>query len=462
MKKGISPLIASVVLIAFVIAVGAIAVTFFTGFSESTKLGIEQKKSGSVSCALAALEIDKDAISISDLKFHTKYVGKFNTQTPESVYVSEDFAYLTSYSAGYDKLIVINISDPTNPQQIGENTTSLDEPYSVYVSGSYAYVASYKNDKLVIFNVSDNTNPIYIGENNTSLDGPTSVFVSGDYAYLVNEENSKLVIFNISNKTNPTLVGEISTCLSYPHSVYISENYAYVASDNSRVCIFNVSDPSNPIHVKTVDYPGNVIAGPYSVFISGGNMFVTGTDANYLIIYDITDPENPIYLAKNKTSMDRPISVFISGDYAYLACCYSENFVVFDVSDPSNPTYVAENNTELYYPTSIFVSGNYVYVTDIGGDDKLAIFNTYTTKDVKIDIENIGQTDLSGLKIIVYDENGAHTLDASPESISKASKLTISTEDNLGTVTKIKVISTDCPGVESIVEKENGEWKLKR
>ena len=66
MKKGIYPLIASVILIDFVIAIGSIAVSFFTGFSESTKIRIDQKKSGSISCALAALEIDKNQINTTN------------------------------------------------------------------------------------------------------------------------------------------------------------------------------------------------------------------------------------------------------------------------------------------------------------------------------------------------------------------------------------------------------------
>jgi len=64
-KKGISPLIASVILIAFVIAVAAIAGNFFTGFTEKQKVTVETKGGALVDCSVTRMEIDPDTIDTS-------------------------------------------------------------------------------------------------------------------------------------------------------------------------------------------------------------------------------------------------------------------------------------------------------------------------------------------------------------------------------------------------------------
>lgn len=65
MKKGISPLIAAVILIAFVIAVAGIASTFFTGFVKEKKSQISQKGGKTIDCSVAVLELDPEMVSPS-------------------------------------------------------------------------------------------------------------------------------------------------------------------------------------------------------------------------------------------------------------------------------------------------------------------------------------------------------------------------------------------------------------
>ncbi|UCG95408.1 MAG: hypothetical protein JSV92_05240 [archaeon] len=64
-KKGISPLIAAVILIAFVIAVAGIASTFFTGFTREQAAGVESKATTIVDCSVAIMKLDSDTVSIN-------------------------------------------------------------------------------------------------------------------------------------------------------------------------------------------------------------------------------------------------------------------------------------------------------------------------------------------------------------------------------------------------------------
>lgn len=62
--KGISPLIATIILIAFVIAVVALVSTFFTSFTSRQSAKVETLGSALMDCSLAWFEIDSDVVNV--------------------------------------------------------------------------------------------------------------------------------------------------------------------------------------------------------------------------------------------------------------------------------------------------------------------------------------------------------------------------------------------------------------
>src|SRR4030042_5202919 len=64
MGKGISSLIATIIIMAFVIAVAGILSTFLTGFAKEQRAGVEAKSVVVMDCVLANFEIDKDMIDV--------------------------------------------------------------------------------------------------------------------------------------------------------------------------------------------------------------------------------------------------------------------------------------------------------------------------------------------------------------------------------------------------------------
>ena len=73
--------------------------------------------------------------------------------------------------------------------------------------------------------------------------------------------------------------------------------------------------------------------------------------------------------------------------------------------------------------------------------------------DLKVTVENMGETDLSSLKIVAYNQTGSYTYDATPDSVSVGTKVTLTSDVPVGIVTKVRVI-TDCPTVSD--EKDTG------
>ncbi len=64
MRKGISPLIASVLLVAFTMAVAAIIVTWITGFTQQQTTNIGTRGERQVLCSYSVLSVDRDDVNV--------------------------------------------------------------------------------------------------------------------------------------------------------------------------------------------------------------------------------------------------------------------------------------------------------------------------------------------------------------------------------------------------------------
>lgn len=105
---------------------------------------------------------------------------------------------------GWNGLLVIDISDPSSPEQIGHYDTD-GYACGVTVKGNYAYVADHW-DGLVVIDVSDPVNPVKIG--NCRAADAMEVAIAENYEYIVDGSNG-LVIIDVSAPTNPRLVSDM-------------------------------------------------------------------------------------------------------------------------------------------------------------------------------------------------------------------------------------------------------------
>jgi len=107
MTKGISPLIATVIMVAFIISLGWIASQFIMGYTEKTKVRVETM--GAIECSSARLEIERDKVSIGDI-----------IRVPVNNYGEEDLSGL--------KLIVYNESGPVT---LTPTVTEIPSGYTI-------------------------------------------------------------------------------------------------------------------------------------------------------------------------------------------------------------------------------------------------------------------------------------------------------------------------------------------
>ncbi len=136
------------------------------------------------------------------------------------------------YVAVGDKgLYIFNVVDPTNPTQIA----FYDTPYNLtefFSLDTLIYLADC--DSMIILNISNPASPQYVG----AVDIPTTctdVYVVYPYAYATayafgNGTDGSIKIINVSDPTNPAIVGSINNIRGDPRAVFVNDNYIYCAA----------------------------------------------------------------------------------------------------------------------------------------------------------------------------------------------------------------------------------------
>ena len=107
-----------------------------------------------------------------------------------------------------------------------------------------------------------------------------------DFAQGGGGDKRKLLIYDYSN-TSITFETSIEVA-DKAYGVYVTGNYAYVTTEKG-LSIVNVSDPTNPSIITTIDGSLKFL----DVDGSGNYIYTTEFTNNEMRIYDISNPESP-------------------------------------------------------------------------------------------------------------------------------------------------------------------------
>ncbi len=288
-------------------------------------------------------------------------IGQLAGGPPRNIAVQGDYAYLAVDSA----MTVIDISSPSQPQQVGYCDTPYDDHTGVVVAGDYAYVVDYYAGLRVI-SVADPTNPVEVGH--CDMRAARQVVVVGDYAYLIADG---LRVISVADPVNPVEVGYYNTD-GYAKDLAVVGDHAYVALAHyagDAMLVISVADPANPVEVGRWDAdrePG-VHHEPYAVAAAGDYayfIFFTYSSRYVLAVISVADPANPVEVSRIEA--DYTVQVTLAGDYAYLVQPKA-GLGIISVADPANPVAVGHYETpgSSHSGTSgVAVAGDYAYVAD--------------------------------------------------------------------------------------------------
>lgn len=339
-----------------------------------------------------------EVIDVS-LPFNPKLAGSLDyTWGCSCLYVSGSYAYLGAY--------VIDISDPSQPEEIGYalGVGSRD----VRVCGAHAYVAGVSSvesiEGLCVIDVSTPETPELVGTFETPGQS-IALAVSKNRAYLMSNKYAdawSVIILDIEDRSKPGEIGqfpfknrydtkigvrdslvfvsgysptppasgrflvidagqpsepkEIGACEVnwQARDMEIGGSYVYLATTDSLVRIMDVGVPHSPFELGSFDTPGSA----QGLHLSGAYLYVADGDSG-LCIVDVSDPQNP-KVAGALHSGYAAQDVCVSGSFAYLAC--RNGLYVADVSSSSDPVEVG------YYASAsnfVAISSTHAYLAKL-------------------------------------------------------------------------------------------------
>ena len=186
------------------------------------------------------------------------------------------------------------------------------------------------------------------------------VAVLGTLAYVANYDYG-LQIINVTNPTQPNIVGSVNT--SSAQAVTVSDGLAYVADGASGLQLINLIDPA-PHIVSSVDTPGD--ARGVTVL---GNFAYVADGANGLQVVNVTKSTAP-YIIGNVPTSSYAYGVTVADNLAYVAG--AGGLQIINVTNPTMPQIIS-NITTTNETYAVTLANGLVYLAD--GYSGLQIIN---------------------------------------------------------------------------------------
>ncbi len=277
----------------------------------------------------------------------------------------------------------LHIVEFSVPDSISE--TAIYDPYDLNsgltVSGNHAFVGTYMDD-LVIIDISNPSSPVEV----TGVEFPDSpikqISVYGDHLYVPGVEVDKemgVSVLDISDPTDPVEIIHWSSQLGYletPFNVERYENYAFVSCALGGVEIFDVTQIDQPVFLDNWtlwDAATNQNFGVTNVKIAWPYLFAPDR-AFGLYVLNVSDPSNIIEVANCQTPGEA-MWADISDDHQHIYIADGEaGLRIINVSNPLAPVEVGYHDQILEMANHVAVYGDSVYVSD-GGQIGLHVFD---------------------------------------------------------------------------------------
>ncbi|NHJ26167.1 MAG: hypothetical protein EAX89_16430 [Candidatus Lokiarchaeota archaeon] len=281
--------------------------------------------------------------------------------------LSGKYLYLTETVSPYSYLVILDISNPLKPYQVGyyniTNITSSPYTWDIKVIGNLAFLSA-DTDGLRIINIENLANPFEIGNYVPDSGYFKVATIEGSLAFI--KTNYGFSILNISDPTNPTSLCNYSTFYSI-NGIAIKGNYAYIGSIGANLIrIFDISDPKNPINLInfTTLHGSKIIIRENYAYIGDYDKFG---------IVDISSPDNPRIMAM-VTGLNFVIDMYLYNNYVFLT---GGNIYlkILDVNNPYIPIEVAFSQGSTG-TQNIVVTEAYIYLAT--GTNFIEIFPSFS------------------------------------------------------------------------------------
>lgn len=317
---------------------------------------------------------------------------------PPAVDFPETFGTLVSSNTATDSIYLGNIDDagghyPRAPQWRGDNiflpigsgvdslfvlaASPASAPELLATSSVGGNDLAFSGDVMYSVNgldlrISDVSDPVHISLLQTvnAYTGwpmsPAALAIQGNHLYVAGAGPSTagartLQVLDISDPLAPQLRGHVDGC--FANDISVQGNHAYVAGREHGLCIYDISDPDQPVLVSHSGSTGFASA----IEIAGSLAYVrnAGRFGDSLAIFDITDPASPVLkglvtLSDVMSAGYGNLGFAVLDGRAYVGM-WSQVAVV-DITDPATPALLGELSGSDLYNSGVGVHDGYVYV----------------------------------------------------------------------------------------------------
>jgi hypothetical protein len=268
-----------------------------------------------------------DIIDFSDQQDIYKLNG-YSSNNVKGLNKEGDYIYFVSTPPSGDaRFEIIDISNPLSISALGSTTIDAYYARDVKIQGNFAYLAC-GFDGLVIVNITDPNNPIEMGKYETSYSN-YGLAVTGDYVYM--RDNTGIKILDVSNKSDPTLVNTFGS--NWTSDLEIDGDELYTSSEIAIVT-YDISNKTGPSHLSTRVPPQDT----RNIFYHNGYLGTTERYSGFRL-YDYSNPSFPSQ-ADFVSSGGYTYRLAKKDNRVFLANYYG-GLEIINVSDKSNPTSLA-------------------------------------------------------------------------------------------------------------------------
>jgi hypothetical protein len=216
------------------------------------------------------------------------------------------YGYIGSASQETHGLYFIDTTNPAEPTLVAD--FDLYDLSGVVRQGDLLYALSYAGN-LHVLDVTDVRKPKYLGFTALFYNSWRMIVV-GDYGYVA--DNLKgLTVVDLSDPIDPVLVKTVKG-QGGVQDIWHANGYIYAAVGSPGVEVFDLSDPTLPVSVGTIDI------GPSVVGVSVSNDLLWATNNEAAAVFSLKDPAKPELIGYEETS-DWALNAFADGDIAYIS-----------------------------------------------------------------------------------------------------------------------------------------------
>ncbi|MBT8398950.1 MAG: choice-of-anchor B family protein, partial [Rhodothermia bacterium] len=276
--------------------------------------------------------------------------------------------------ARVDGLSFVDVTDPLNPQYLGQMPTETFgtawRDVKVYGNTAYVVADNAGGGGLQLFDLT-RLRAVSNPPATFNADLVTGDFIGDAHNIAINEESGFLygalaggtcgrngiAMADLANPLNPVFTGCMTFtdpavqvhdlhCVNYvgPDLDYAGDEICFTANEQDGLGIANVTNKSNPFEIARADYPllqyahQGWLTDDHRYFVMGDELDETGFGINTrALIWDVTDLDDPQLATiweSGTTATDH--NLYVEGNVVY-AANYASGLRLIDISDISNP-----------------------------------------------------------------------------------------------------------------------------